>query len=255
MQNATGNLSLFYYLTLLWLARLCGCKTELMSSGIGPVRGKFAERLVIWTLRGCERIEVRDHESEHFLLTRGFDRQRVLLVQDPAMRLELLPASWLFFARKMLGLQKKPYFCVVVRQDYTPHGASLGKLSSTLRLFLRECDLTPVFVLFDKRHDVDVSEGVCRSVGGITFYPHEAREALSILSGACFLISMRLHALVFASMTGVEALAISPFEEERKLASFCRAHGMAHLSPAKLTVAALLDQLAELNQSSCGGKS
>ena len=100
LQNATGNPSLFYYLGLLWLARLCGCKTRLMSSGIGPVRGKIAERLVIWTLKGCEKIEVRDRVSERFLLDRGLGREKIQLVSDFAGRLEPPPPSRVVFIKR-----------------------------------------------------------------------------------------------------------------------------------------------------------
>ena len=252
LQNATGNLSLLYYLGLLWLAKLCGCKTRLMSSGIGPIRGGIAERLVVWTLKGCEQIEVRDRASEHFLLERGFEVERVHLVSDAAGRLELPPASRLTFIKRELGLSwGQDYFCVVVRQDGCPFGACLGKLSAALRLFLREAKLTPVFVLFDKKYDLDATERVCGAVGGVICRPYEARDALSVISGARFLVSMRLHALVFASMTGVRSIAISPFDEEPKLASFCKEKGMVHLSPAELTVAGLFEELAKLGERGC----
>lgn len=253
LQNATGNPSLFYYLGLLWLARLCRCKTRLMSSGIGPVRGRFAERLVIWTLKGCERIEVRDRVSERFLLDRGLGREKIQLVSDSAERLELPPPSRLVFIKRELGMSLgERYFCVIIRRDGFPFGACLGKLSAALRLFLKEQKLTPVFVLFDKKQDLDATERVCCAVGGVIFRPHEARDALSVISGARFVISMRLHALIFASMTGVGGLAISPFDGEPKLASFCGKKGMVHYSPSELTVAGLFGELVKLGTGECG---
>jgi polysaccharide pyruvyl transferase WcaK-like protein len=247
LQNATGNLSLGYYLGLLWLARLCGCKTRLMSSGIGPIEGEIARRLTVWTLRGCEQMEVRDRASEIFLLEHGLERERIRLAPDAASQLKIPPPSRLTFIKRELGLvQGRRYFCVVVRRDEHPFGACLGKLSAALRLFLRETDLTPVFVLFDKKRDLDATKRVCRGSGGVIFYPHEARDALSVISGAQFLVSMRLHALVFASMTGRRAIAISPFEEETKLSSFCREKGMTHLSPSRLTVAGAFDAIVKL---------
>ena len=251
LQNATGNPSLFYYLGLLWLARLCGCKTRLMSSGIGPVRGRIAERLVVWALKCCEQIEVRDRVSEHFLLERGLGREKVHLVSDAAEQLELPPASRLTFIKRELGLTwGQNYFCVVVREDGHPFGACLGNLSAALRLFLRQRDLTPVFVLFDKNHDLDATKRICGEVGGVIYRPHEARDALSVISGTRFLVSMRLHALIFASMTGARSIAISPSDEEPKLASFCKKKGMTHFSPAKLTVAGLFEELSKLGE--CG---
>ena len=253
LQNATGNLSLLYYLGLLWLARLCGCKTRLMSAGIGPVSGKFAERVMIWTLQGCEDIEVRDLVSEHFLLDHGIDRGVVRLAEDFATRLKTPPVSRLFFLKKELGFERdRDYFCVVVRQDRELRDACLGKISAAIRMFLKERNLTPVFVVFDETCDLLVTERLCRSVGGVILRPDEAGDALSILSGSRFLVSMRLHALVFASVTGVRGLAISPFEGETKIASFAKAHRMAHLTPKKLTVPRLIEEFERLDGESLG---
>ncbi len=252
LQNATGNLSLFYYLGLMWLARLCGCKTRLMASGIGPLCGTFAQCVVIRTLKGCEQIEVRDRESERFLLEHGFHQDMVRLVRDPATGLEVPPASRLVCQKKELALGgNHPYFCVVVRWDQKPRGASLGKISAGIRLFLKEQNLTPVFVVFDAKRDLLATETVCRSVGGLILRPREARDALSMISGARFLISMRLHALVFASMTNTAAVGISPSDGEPKLASFCKECRMAHLSPSELTVAGFFEMLVKLAKGSC----
>ena len=251
LQNATGNLSLFYYLGLLWLARLCGCKTRLMAAGIGPVSGGFAERVMIRTLRRCEKIEVRDRESERLLWDHGFDRGVVRLVDDPAMCLKTPPSSRLIFLKKEIGLGRDDdYFCVVVRQDGELQGACLGKIAAALRMFLRERNLTPVFVVFDAKCDLCVTEEFCRSVGGVILRPHEARDALSAISGSRFLLSMRLHALVFASMTGVRSMAISPFDGETKIAAFAKSRCMVHLSPSKLTVPRLIEELDRLDMDS-----
>ena len=253
LQNATGNLSLFYYLGLLWLARLCGCKTRLMSAGIGPVSGGFAERVMIRTLRRCEKIEVRDRESERLLWDHGFDRGVVRLAEDPAMHLKTPPSSRLIFLKKEIGLGRDDdYFCVVVRQDGELHGACLGKIAAALRMFLKERNLTPVFVVFDAKYDLCVTEEFCRSVGGAILCPREARDALSIISGSRFLVSMRLHALVFASMTGVGGLAISPFDGETKISSFARAHHMMHMMPSGLIVPRLIEELVALNEKTLG---
>lgn len=250
LQNATGNLSLFYYLGLLWLARLCGCKTRLLAAGIGPLYGKNAERAVICALKRCDVVEVRDEESKRFLMERGIPREVIQLERDPATYLTVPPVSRLVFLKKELGIARD-YFCIVVRQDGARGYACLGKISAAVRLFLKERQLTPVFVIFDRRCDLSASERVCRATGGVILHPREARDALAIILGGQFLLSMRLHALVFSSMAGVAAVGISPSDEETKLASFCREHRMWHLAPSALTVAGLLDMLVKLGKERC----
>ena len=247
LQNGTGNLSLCYYLGLLLLARLCGCRTELLASGIGPLRGRAAVRFTVWTLKKCHRIELRDEKSAELLTEWGIPAEKIRIREDPALTLKPPPLTRLLFLRKEWGIAEgQAYFCVVVRREHAQKCACLKKITAAVRLFSRQQGMIPVFMVFDVKEDQRITQEVCRDVEGMVVGLREASDALSMLSGSRFLISMRLHALVFSAAVGIPAVGISPSDEEPKLSSFCHSHRMPHFTPAELTVAKLLDEMEKL---------
>ena len=244
LQNGTGFRSLCYYLGLLRLARLCGCKTELLASGIGPLRGKIATRMTVSEVKKCSRIVLRDEESGKLLSERGVERERLEYCDDPASMLKIPPMTRLeLLKREMSAVEGRAYFCVVVRQETETGAVCLGKLSVALRLFVKEHDLLPVFMVFDSREDRAVSLQMCQEVRGRMAWIREASDALAIISGCRFLVSMRLHALIFARTAGIPSIAISPSEVEPKLASFCETQKFRHFSPSMLSVGGLLSEM------------
>lgn len=241
LQNATGNRSLFYYLTLIRTAKLCGCRVSLLAAGIGPVHGEKQRKQVRDVLNRCDRIEVRDPDSMRFLLCIGVKRELLTVVQDPAVFLPLPPPTRRIFLLTECGIPiGTPYFCAALR---TPEDAgTLTRLAAAFRLVAEKHALVPVFFVMDRERDRSATAAVCRAIGGKTVRIREPADVPAILSGCRFLVSMRLHALFFADRCGVPAVALSAGEEEPKLASFCRETGVP-LFPACVSVPALTAEL------------
>jgi len=63
LQNKTSNRSLYYYLAILILARLCKTKTILLANGMGPIRGKIHQKLASRVLSKVDYITLRDKKS------------------------------------------------------------------------------------------------------------------------------------------------------------------------------------------------
>lgn len=245
MQNATGNASLLYYLLLLWLARLMGCCTELMGAGIGPIRGRIPMKITVRLLKGCERIQLRDEASRRLLREAGVPEELMESVKDPATRLSVPPATRRAFLLREAGVfLEKPYFCVILR---APKGRVAGlyaqKLGAAIRLLARGQGFIPVFLTLDRKMDERITAEVCGRVDGVRVRLREATDALACISGCQFLISMRLHGLIFASMTERPAIGISATEDEPKLAEFCRAHRFPHFDALDWSVAELVEAM------------
>ncbi len=234
LQNGTGNLSLRYYLGLLWLARLCGCKTEILAGGVGPLRGEWAEKAVARALRKCDRIGLRDEDSRRWLEERGIPTEKMTVEEDPALRLRQPDGMRTLYLKKEAGIPlDRPYICAVLRSG---DGGCLQAVEDALKRLAAEDGVMPVFLVFDTAQDAEITRTVCKNVGGITVRLREAADGLAVIGGSVCLLSMRLHGLIFSAAAGVPAVGISPTEDEPKLASFCAAHSIPHFTPSQLTV-------------------
>ncbi len=243
LQNETGNLSLFYYLALLRLARLCGCETELLAAGVGPLRGKLARRLTAGELNRCRRLELRDADSAELLASVGVRRELMTVAPDPATRLSVPPPTRRLFLLREAGIApEEPYLCISLH-PVCEEKMTRRIITASLRYFLQKNRIRPLFLCFDRRSDAWAAQLFCRELGGAIAILRQATDALALIDGAHLLLSMRLHPLIFAQMTSTPAVAVSPSATEPKLRSFCAAAGFPHFFAPELSVVDLVSTL------------
>ena len=245
LQNLTGKLSLYYYLSLIRFANLCGALPILYAAGIGPLHGKGPRKATQKALARCAYISLRDGDSLRFLQTQGLDSAKLHLGADAAL---LLPPPPIFRTLSLLKqadvAQNRRYVCVCLKSG--KHTANCHRtIIAALRMLCREEDLLPIFLPLDMS-DVPLNEGAASLLGGRVMLANEASDVTAILRGAQFLISMRLHGVILATTVALPAVGI-PSASDRKIPSFCRLAAQECLSPEELTVAALV----EICQSFC----
>ncbi|MFH1428556.1 MAG: polysaccharide pyruvyl transferase CsaB [Candidatus Margulisiibacteriota bacterium] len=74
LQDVTSRRSLYYYLTVISLAKMLGKKVILLAQGIGPLRGGFGKHWLQSALHGVEGITCRDKASINLLASLGITR-------------------------------------------------------------------------------------------------------------------------------------------------------------------------------------
>ena len=243
MQNRTGARSLAYYLGLLRLARACGCET-VCYGGAGPLEGERARRRTAAELNRCDLILMRDEASAHLLCEIGVSEAKIRTGADPAFLLPDPPPARAAFLRKSLtGAQNLPFFCVC------PNGAPKESAKSATPAWFSAFagtapSLTPVFLAFDRKKDVFRIDALQISSSGTPYAPRDVSELLALVSAARFVVSARLHPLIFAVRAGVPCLGIS--DGDPKLPAFCRAANVPYL-PATASASAVRSAVASLS--------
>ncbi len=239
LQNLTGKLSLYYYLCMLRLAKLCGALPILYAAGIGPLCGKNARRATKKTLLKCTYIGLRDEESLRFLQTQNIDRSKLHLGADAAL---LLPPPSVFRTYALLKridvAQNCRYVCVCLKSGkHTLH--SCRTVVAALRILCREENLLPIFLPLDES-DISVNIEAAHRLGGRFFLADEPSDITALLRNATFLISMRLHGMILATTVSLPTVGI-PTADDRKIPSFSRLAAQECLLPEELSIAALVE--------------
>jgi hypothetical protein len=89
LQDATGRMSIPYYLGIIKLAQWFGKPTFIYAQGIGPVNRTIFNPFIRSIFRKCRYISVRDEESAGLLERIGISRETIEVVPDPVMGLPL----------------------------------------------------------------------------------------------------------------------------------------------------------------------
>ena len=212
IQDATSRRSLWYYLYTLHAAKARGCRVLMYGCGIGPVTNAQDRRMARQVLnRSVDAVTLREADSLRELEAMGVTKPEIILSADPALTLE--PAAdaevdallerngipphgrYLCFAlREWKGWRKKiPVFQAAARYAWEKHG------------------LTPVFVAIEKRQDPAAHRPVAEGLDVPHYFLDDAGgpgTIIGALSRMEVVVSMRLHALIFAAGQGVPLVGV-----------------------------------------------
>ncbi len=228
IQDGTSKKSLLYYTGIMRLAREMGLKTVLYANGIGPLYNDISRKRARLAIDNCDLITLRDPESLEFIrelgCTDAADKAR--LSADPAFAgLENDP-KWIEFILKREGLDTSDkYFMVSVRSGNTLtdgktnyDGRVVENLSTAINSIIDKYGFTPIFVPFQSKIDNEMTTKLAESCNrGITLSGLSATELCGVIDVCEFVISMRLHLLIFAASRRVPMIGLS---YDKKVDSF-----------------------------------
>ena len=207
IQDVTSRRSLWFYLHNIQAAHKAGCKVQMYGCGIGPVLRERHRKLAAKVLNASvDVITLREPDSLTELQSMGVTEPEILLTADPALTLPaagedeidsvLLRAGipphgkYLCFAlRNWKGFENKaPLFAQAANYAYETYG------------------LTPVFAAVEKHLDPTAGRLAAAGLDIPHYFLDDAGGAGTIigaLSRMRAVVSMRLHALIFAAGQGI----------------------------------------------------
>ncbi len=207
IQDVTSRRSLWFYLHNISAAKKAGCAVQMYGCGIGPVTRERHRKLAADVLNQCvDVITLREPDSREELRRMGVTRPEILLTADPALTLQ--PADDTEIDSLLLRSGIPPhgrYIAFGLRQwkgfEWKAH--LFGKAA---QYAYETYGLTPVFVAVDKHLDPAAARMAAQHLEIPHYFLDDAGDAGTIigaLSRMTAVVSMRLHALIFAAGQGI----------------------------------------------------
>lgn len=214
LQDVTGSKSIPYYLGIIKLAQWMGKPTFIYAQGIGPVNRKLFHPLIKSVFRKCAYVSVRDEQSCQLLQNMGLDRNKIEVVPDPVLGLELPDRAE---APVRADSELKT---VGISVRYWEE--SRRELDAIAEGLVQACTKTPLhlrFLPFHHPSDNEASSYVLQklekeiaAVGGTVSLCEDAihpQQMLREVAECDALIGMRLHSLIYAAGRRVPLMGIS----------------------------------------------
>ena len=215
LQNVTSRRSLYYYLGIIFLAKFFGRKVMLYAQGIGPIRGTLAHKLMNWIVNRVNLITVRDKGSLEELKRLNITKPKIFCTADPVLAIK--PVS-LDAGKKILSKSLNPnsYLLtprigVAVRRWIDWEGCR-ENLAAALDRLAEEIGAKIIFLPMQFPEDIKAAKSTAELMKqNCTVIDEEltTAEIVSLVGCMDILISIRLHALIFAGIMGVPVLGIS----------------------------------------------
>lgn len=212
IQNVTSRRSLYYYLGTARLAKRLGCTVMMYGCGIGPLSHTFDRKQTANVLNSCvDAITLRDEKSAHLLAEIGVTKPEIALAADPVLSLYGCDDDK---ANRFLldsGITSDENICFALR-PWQMQSDRLNALSTAVKYAYEELKLTPVFMTLNPELDTEAAEKVADAAGvPYVILPaiKDAELAIGVMKKMRLVVSMRLHALLFAASVGASTVGIS----------------------------------------------
>ena len=207
IQDVTSRRSLWFYLHNIQAAHKAGCKVQMYGCGIGPVLREQHRKLAASVLNAnVDVITLREPDSLKELQSMGVTKPEILLTADPALTLPAASEDEIDSVLLRAGIPPHgKYLCFALRnwkgfEDKAPLFAQAAKYA------YETYSLTPVFAAVEKHLDPVAGRLAAAGLDIPHYFLDDAGSAGTIigaLSRMQAVVSMRLHALIFAAGQGI----------------------------------------------------
>lgn len=233
LQDVTSTKSLKYYTMIIRLAHMMGAKVMLYANGIGPIGRKQNEKTVRRALECVDTATLRDKESLDELLRLGFDAPAELTA-DPVYTLSAESGEVVGEIAHLAGIaQGAEYFVVAVRDWKRCDVHFCEKLAEFSEYVYKNHGVQPLILPMQSLRDRAISERLAEEMTvpfGVIREKYSAERLLGLVSGAKFVLGMRLHALIYAAAVATPVIALS---YDPKVSSMMKAAGQNYEMPAE----------------------
>ncbi len=212
LQNVTSGRSLYYYMGILFLAMLVGTPVMLYAQGIGPVYGWLPRKLMCWFGNHAKLITVRDEGSLAELEKMNIHRPTIKVTADPVLAIHSVEKT---IGQKILvkaGISRTKPIVGICAREWRGLRHYKQVLSEALDKINADFGVQIVFIPMQYPEDVKAAEKIAahmKSRAILLNDEYTTSELLSITGNLDMLISIRLHALIFAGVMDVPMIGLS----------------------------------------------
>ena len=207
IQDVTSRRSLWFYLHNIQAAHKAGCKVQMYGCGIGPVLREQHRQLAARVLNASvDVITLREPDSLKELQSMGVTKPEILLTADPALTLPAANSDEIDSVLLRSGIPPRGnYLCFALR-NWKGFEEKAPLFSQAAQYAYETYGLTPVFAAVEKHLDPVAGRLAAAGLKIPHYFLDDAGSAGTIigaLSRMQAVVSMRLHALIFAAGQGI----------------------------------------------------
>jgi len=211
IQDGTSARSLVYYLGVIWLAKALGKKVMLYANGVGPVTRKMGRFLTKKIVNRVDLVTLREALSYDELRAYGVTKPQTVVTADPVFTMEGVAREAALAALQEEGVPTdKPIVGVSVR-EWKKSVAFTKKLAALCDFAAGKYNVTVLLIPMQYPQDLTISGdmiGMMKNPAYMLKKKWRPEALLGIMGLMECVISMRLHALIYAAVQGVPMLGI-----------------------------------------------
>ena len=221
MQDVTSHRSLWFYLfTISWAKRL-GNQVMMYGCGIGPIHSPANRQRASRVLqKSVDAITLRDTHSKDELEDMKVTAPEVILSADPTVILPPAPEQAIDGILESQGIDPKGKYIGFALRPWPGFEEKAAVFAVAADYAYEKYGLTPIFLPIERRLDVAAARTAAKHMKAPHYILKEtgsSSHTIGLFARMQVVVSMRLHALVFAAGQGVPLVGVV---YDQKISSF-----------------------------------
>lgn len=214
MQDVTSPRSVLYYLGIVTIAKMLGKPVVFYAQGFGPILKSFSRFMIKQVVNLVDIITVRDYESGEDFKRCGVTRAPLYVTADPAMTIHPSDIPTQRGKELLQGLfhdLTRPLIVFSVR-DWKQEQTFKSVIAEAADSYVRK-GWNVLFLPMHYPSDVAPSQEIIahmRETGAGIIEEHVTfHDIMSVLKHSTYVVGLRLHSLILASMLQIPFTGIS----------------------------------------------
>lgn len=216
LQDNTSTRSLFFYLSMVWMAKKLGLKVMFYANGIGPLKNRLNRILTKKIINQVDVITLREALSIEELKHLEISKPKILMTADAALtviddcgdiKTGIVTRLGLDGAGPMLGVSLRKY----PGHEKIEHEKYESVIARAIDHLVDKYKVYPVFFPMQYPEDIRVLENVAARMKNESYIVKDKLniiETYELISSMHMLLGMRLHALIFSALASVPMVGL-----------------------------------------------
>ena len=221
MQDVTSHRSLWFYLFTISAAKRLGCQVMMYGCGIGPIHSPANRRRAAKVLqKSVDAITLRDTHSREELEDMGVTNPEIILSADPTVILPAAPEQVVDGILESQGIDPRGRYIGFALRPWPGFEEKAALFGAAADYAYEKYGLIPVFLPIERRLDVGAAKLAAQHMKAPHYILPETGSSdhtIGLFARMQVVVSMRLHALVFAAGQGVPLVGVV---YDQKISSF-----------------------------------
>ncbi len=234
IQDATSTKSIFYYLTIMRLAKLRHMSLMVYANGIGPINKGINRFLAKRVLEKSDVITLREYGSIELLNQMEVENDNVYLTADPALTLEKADDELITNVLKSHSIPSEARLLGVSVRAWKKNDKGFEiDFAKNLDVICKNNNVYPVFLPMQFPTDLEFSMKIIKHLKTpyyIINTQYDEKIFAGIISRCELLLGMRLHSLIYSASVKVPVVGVV---YDPKVKSFLEYIGQNHFVDSK----------------------
>jgi len=212
IQDLTSTRSLYYYLGILWIAKLYKKPVMLYGNGIGPIKKSYNIPLTRLTLNQVDIITLREHVSKDLLHKLKVKKPLIEITADPVFNLDLghIEESNEIFDMERIPRDKK--MVGVLFRSWTHEDSYTRKMAKVCDKIIEVYDYHIVFIPMKHPADLVVAFEIMKKMkhkASVIENRYNEEKLIGFMGNMNLIMSMRLHGLIYGALKQVPLIGFN----------------------------------------------